>query len=97
VNGVFFELDDTKQGVYLYHRSQVGEFFLASDAVIPSFRKDKCLTHVFDQIPLEEREMFHRVGYTIGGMMLFPGNRVGGRMTINGARGFHPRIKDRSI
>ena len=36
-----------------------------------------------------------RIGYTIGGMMLFPGNRVGGKMTINGARGFHPRIKDR--
>lgn len=27
--------------------------------------------------------------------MLFPGNRVGRKMTINGARGFHPRIKDR--
>jgi hypothetical protein len=38
---------------------------------------------------------FMRIGYTIGGMMLFPGNRVGRQMTINGARGFHPRIKDR--
>ena len=28
-------------------------------------------------------------------MMLFPGNRVGGKMTLNGARGCHPRIKDR--
>ena len=27
--------------------------------------------------------------------MVFPGNRIGGKMTINGARGFHPRIKDR--
>lgn len=27
--------------------------------------------------------------------MIFPGNRVGRKMTINGARGFHPRIKDR--
>ena len=36
-----------------------------------------------------------KIGYTIGGMMLFPGNRVGRKMTINGARGFHPRIKDR--
>lgn len=36
-----------------------------------------------------------RVGYTIGGMMLFPANRVGRSMTINSARGFHPRIKDR--
>lgn len=35
------------------------------------------------------------IGYTIGGMMVFPGQRVGRQMTINGARGFHPRIKDR--
>lgn len=27
--------------------------------------------------------------------MLFPGNRINGKMTINGARGFHPQIKDR--
>ena len=27
--------------------------------------------------------------------MVFPGNRVDRKMTINGARGFHPRIKDR--
>jgi hypothetical protein len=94
-SGVFFELDDTKQNVYLYHQSQVGEFFLSSDTVIPSFRKEKRLSHVFDQIPLEEQEMFQRVGYTIGGMMLFPGKRVDGKMTINGARGFHPMIKDR--
>lgn len=33
--------------------------------------------------------------HTIGGMMVFPENRIGRNMTINGARGFHPRIKDR--
>ena len=27
--------------------------------------------------------------------MIFPGNRVDGKSTINGARGFHPLIKDR--
>ena len=43
----------------------------------------------------EELETFRMIGYTIGGMMLFPGNRIGRKMTINGARGFHPRIKDR--
>ncbi len=44
---------------------------------------------------MEEREAFNGIGYTIGGMMVFPGNRIGRKMTINGARGFHPRIKDR--
>jgi hypothetical protein len=31
----------------------------------------------------------------MGGMMLFPSNVVEGKMTINGARGCHPRLKDR--
>jgi hypothetical protein len=35
------------------------------------------------------------LGYTMGGMMLFPGDIRGAKMTINRARGFHPRIKDR--
>jgi len=28
-------------------------------------------------------------------MMIFPGNKIDGKMTINGQRGCHPRIKDR--
>ena len=72
-----------------------GEFWLASDAVIPTFRREKSLSHIINQIPEEEREAFIGIGYTIGGMMVFPGNRVGRKMTINGARGCHPRIKDR--
>jgi hypothetical protein len=93
-SGVVFELVDTTPGVYLHHRSQLGEFWLASDAVIPTFRKEARISHIIEQIP-EELATFIRIGYTIGGMMLFPGNRVGRQMKINGARGFHPRIKDR--
>ncbi len=93
-NGVVFDLVDTTPGVYLHHRSQLGEYWLASDAVIPTFRKEARISHVLEQIP-EELRTFISIAYTIGGMMLFPGNRVGRHMTINGARGFHPRIKDR--
>jgi hypothetical protein len=32
---------------------------------------------------------------TIGGMMVFPGNRIDGKQTINGARGFNRKIADR--
>jgi hypothetical protein len=60
--------------------------------VVPSFR---WLTPLVDLVPADELEEFVHVGYTIGGMMVFPANRVRGRMTINGARGFHPSIKDR--
>ena len=93
-SGVVFDLVDTTPRIYLHHRSQLGEFWLASDTVIPTFRKEACLSHVLEQIP-EELGTFRSIGYTIGGMMVFPGNRVGRQMTINGARGFHPRIKDR--
>ena len=88
-SGVVFDLMDTTPGIYLHHRSQLGEFRLSSDTVIPTFRKEARLSHVFEQIP-EELATFNGLGYTIGGMMLFPGNRVNGRDTINGARGFHP-------
>jgi hypothetical protein len=53
------------------------------------------MAHIIDQIPEAEREEFMRIGYTIGGMMVFPGNKVGGAMTINGARGCNTRIADR--
>ena len=46
-------------------------------------------------MPDEEIEEFRTIGYTIGGMMVFPGNVVDGKLTINGARGFHRRIADR--
>ncbi|HOQ42767.1 MAG TPA: hypothetical protein PK178_11475 [Smithellaceae bacterium] len=92
--GVLFELVDTTPGVYLNHCSQLGAFSLASDTVIPDFRKEARISHVINQIP-EEVATFIRKSYTIGGMILFPGNRVGHYMTINGARGFHPRIKNR--
>jgi hypothetical protein len=90
--GAIFDLGDTTAGVYLHHRSAIGEFILASDAVIPSFRK---VGQIKAMIPAAEIEAFSAIGYTIGGMMVFPGNKVDGKMTINGARGCHPRIRDR--
>lgn len=94
--GARFELDDTTPSSYLHHRSEAGEFFLSSDAVIPSFRKDSRISKFREQRQVEEElGAFTKIGYTIGGMMIFPGNRIDRKATINTARGFHPRIKDR--
>jgi hypothetical protein len=93
-SGRMFTLASDVPGVYLHHRSELGAFRLASDAVVPSFRKERSLA-AFHQANPEALEEFMHVGYTIGGMLVFPGHRVGSRMTINGARGCHPRIKDR--
>lgn len=94
-NGKLFELIDTKPGVYLYHHSEIGEFFLSSDSAIHSFSKWSSMAHIMSQFKDGEIEAFRSLGYTMGGMMLFPGNRIDGKATINGARGFHPLIKDR--
>jgi hypothetical protein len=94
-SGAPFTLDVTTPRVYLHHRSELGEFFLASDAVVPFFSRARKLVHITGQIPRATLDEYNRVGYTIGGMMVFPGNQVGRKMSINQARGCHPLIKDR--
>lgn len=37
--GRSFLLDDTTPGAYLHHRSDLGEFFLSSDSVTPTFTR----------------------------------------------------------
>jgi len=94
-NGDIFDLTDTKPGTYLYHCSRLGEFFLSSDSVIPSFAKWKSMKPITEKFPESEIEAFRSASYTIGGMMIFPGNQIGGKQTINGARGFTRAISDR--
>jgi hypothetical protein len=49
-----------------------------------------------DQIAEAEREeLWPIVGYTIGGSIVFPAHRAEGKMTINGARAWRPKIRDR--
>jgi hypothetical protein len=94
-NGARFDLVDTTPGVYLHHRTDLGEFFLASDSVIPTFTRWESMRGITSQRPEEEHEAFRTIGYTMGGMMLFPGNKVDGKQTLNGARGFNRKIADR--
>ena len=94
-SGAPFELDVVTPWAYLHHRSELGEFWLTSDAVIPFWTRWMRMAHIIGQIPETEREAFNRLGYTIGGMMVFPGNPVDGKWTINQARGCNSRIDDR--
>lgn len=91
-SGEFFELDDATPGCYLHHKSAVGEFWLASDAVIPTFQWNVQIKRL---ISAEELAAFNAVGYTIGGMMVFPGKQIDGKWTINQARGCTRQIGDR--
>ncbi|HTX68407.1 MAG TPA: hypothetical protein VMH50_04595 [Thermoleophilia bacterium] len=89
--GEVLDLDDGARGHYLLHRSdERGDFSLSSDAVVASFRYVPMV-----QKEAEELREFLYLGYTMGGMMLWPGNKIDGKMTINGARGFNRKIRDR--
>lgn len=92
--GGLFELTDKKQGSYLYHRSENGEFFLGSDAITHSYKNHKRKLWITEQIPNEVNELFN-TGSTIGAYILFPNNRIDNKHTINQARGVNALIDDR--
>jgi hypothetical protein len=49
-NGVRFELAVSGPPYYLRHASDLGEFRLSSDTVVPTFSRSPEMTHVFAQI-----------------------------------------------
>jgi hypothetical protein len=73
------------------HRSSRGVFLLSSDAF--TTRLGKKAGRVIREIP--DEEMPEDLGYTVGSAIVFPGNRVGRKQTINGARGFRANVADR--
>jgi hypothetical protein len=93
-NGKIFELCDNKNGVYLYHKSELGEFFLGSDAITHSYKNHKRKHWLTKQIPSEVDDLFD-TGSTIGAYTVFPNNRIDGNHTINQARGVNSLIDDR--
>lgn len=93
--GADFTLDASIRGHYLYHRSKIGEFSLSSDGVIATFTGWPTMAPIVGQLPDAMSAEFLRASYTIGGFMLWPGNRIGGKWTINQARGCTRRISDR--
>lgn len=93
-NGKTFALTENKNGVYLYHNSELGEYFLGSDAITHSYKNHKRKHWITTQIQNEVDELFE-TGSTIGAYTLFPNNRVDGKHTINQARGVNGLIDDR--
>ena len=94
-NGPLFDLDMSNRRRYLHHKCELGEFFLSSDAIIRTFRRHlKCgRYHVADSGgrtgSLQPPRLHDR------GVIVFPGNRINRKQTINRRRGKHPRIADR--
>jgi hypothetical protein len=93
-NGFKFELTEDKKGAYLYHNSQLGEFFLGSDAITHSYKNQTRKHWLTKQIPNEVNELFD-TGSTIGAYILYPKNKIDNKFTINQARGINSLIDDR--
>lgn len=93
-NGQNFELDNKNGGAYLYHKSELGEFNLGSDAITHSYRNQKRKQWLIKQISNEVNELFD-IGSTIGAYTLFPKNKIDNKFTINQARGVNSLIDDR--
>lgn len=93
--GTKFSLSTKTPGVYLHHRSELGDFTLASDAITHTYRHSKLVASVISQVPEEELNEFFSLCSTIGAYTVFPGRTINRKPTINGARGLHPKIGDR--
>ena len=93
-NGQLFKLEKASNNRLCY-KSTTGEFFLSSDRAITSFWKRKSFEHITSKFPIEQLKEFDRILDTIGGILIWPSNRIGQRQTINGARGFNRMISDR--
>ncbi len=92
-NGKVFDLCDDKNGAYLYHKSELGEFFLGSDAITHSYKNQVRKHWLTKQIPNEVEE-FLDSNSRIGSYIVFPNKKIDGN-TINQDRGINGKIDDR--
>ena len=97
-NGSRFFLND-KTPKRLHHNSELGEFFLSSDAIGHTYGAGpwtyKKMSHIVGNISQEEKNHFFKVCSTIGAYIIFPSKRINNKPTINGERGLKHKIKDR--
>ena len=96
-SGERFFLEEGVGKRYLTFHGAAGEQFLASDSIGNSFshHKGKKMSFVLSQIDPSLLKEFREINSTIGGFILFPGNKIDGRATINGLRGLNHKIADR--
>lgn len=93
--GTVLELKDVYPKGYLLYRSEARAIHLSSDTIIRTFTSHPRMQEVLSHIPDEERAEFSRLGYSIGGIMLFPGLQIDRKQTINQVRGMSSAIADR--
>jgi hypothetical protein len=91
--GENLELEEVSSNLVYRFNMQTLKF--GSDSISNSYIGTKRIAHLTNEVSPSEFEEFRDEGSTIGGYIIFPSARVDGKMTINGARGFHSKIADR--
>lgn len=94
-NGERFNLEKLNNACLLRYTSPKGELVLSSDRAVATFSSWKRLQHIIEQVPRDRLEQFIDTTETIGGIIIWPSQRINGKSTINGERGFNRRICDR--
>jgi hypothetical protein len=94
-DGTLFSLTDTQRYAYLYHQSELGTFYLSSDTMSQPYRRHRSMQQIRNEVDTGLLSEFRDVMYVTGNMIIFPGNKIKGVMTINQARGCNGRIRDR--
>lgn len=88
-----FTLSTTHRYAYLHHESHRGRFVLTSDRITQGLRWRPA--EAAEHFTAEQDEAYRALANSVAGVMVWPGNRIERKMTINGARGFTRTIADR--
>lgn len=95
-SGRTFELTPRlKRPCALVHSSDLGQYLLTSDSVLVTFTRHPQTQGIVGRLPPGDMAALDTITRTIGGKVMWPGNQIGRKWTINQARGCSPRIADR--
>lgn len=93
-DGRHFPLE-TQHKPFLTHQSEIGEFWLKSDAITHTYRGRPTIKPLLSQLPVDLAEYVRNAQWLVSECILFPGKRINGQNTINGARGMNVYVDDR--
>jgi hypothetical protein len=94
-NGKVFKLDISGPKPFLVHRSELGEFQLTSDSITHSYKSRPTIKPLVQQLPDHQKSFAESEAWVVAECIVFPGKRMNGKSTINGARGMNRKIGDR--
>jgi hypothetical protein len=93
--GKHFTLDISGPKPYLVHRSDLGDFELTSDSITHTYSRRAKQSQWVPLLPEHLRQFATSGAWVVSECVVFPGRRMDGKNTINGARGMNRQIGDR--